>query len=335
MKIQAQLFDGKNSKEHQVIVEFTSDKHIKIESQSIDVPLEEVEISSRLGNTPRLFKFPNGIRCKSSENDAIDTFLEKHNIKSSSLHKLERSWKVALASILLIASVILFMLTFGADTSASFLAEKLPKHTLDMASRNTLKILDHKYLHKSNLTNEKKQKIRVLFKKLTNNNKGYHLYFRSSPMMGPNAFALPNGDIVIIDSLIYLDKNPNLYGVLGVLAHEKGHVVYKHGLKGLIKGAIVGTVVGYISGDFSYITTALPTMVLTSRYSREFENQADRYAKSQLHQLGISTKPLAKLFINLEQFSHKKKSHQNDSDYFPWLSSHPVTSKRIDYFMQD
>ena len=335
MTIEAQLFDGKSSKEHSVVIEFTADRRIKIESHTIDVRLEAVEIATRLGNTPRLLKFPNGIRCKSSENDAIDAILKRLNVKESPIHKLERSWKMALASIVLIATVILFMLTIGADYTASFLAQKLPEHTLDKASKNTLQMLDKKYLHKSNLTAAKKAKIRALFQRLVGNDKRYHLYFRSSPQMGPNAFALPNGDVVVIDALVYLDKDPNLYGLLGVLAHEKGHVVYKHGLKGLIKGAIVASIVGYVSGDLSYITTALPTMILTSRYSREFESQADSYAKSELRKLGISTKPLAKLFINLEKFIHKKEKGKSSSEYFPWLSNHPVTSKRIEYFLED
>ncbi len=335
MKITAQLFDGKSSKEYLVTIEFTADRRVKIESHGIDVPLEKVEISTPLGNTPRLLKFPNGIRCKSDENDAIDAILQKFDIKESLIHKLERSWKSALASIAIIAAVTLFMLTIGADSTARFLAKKLPEHTLDKASKNTLHMLDKSYLHKSNLSAAKKEKIRLLFQKLAGNDKRYHLYFRSSPRMGPNAFALPNGDIVIIDSIVYLDKDPNLYGLLGVLAHEKGHVVYKHGLQGLIKGAIVGAVVGYISGDLSYITTALPTMILTSKYSRQFESQADAYAKSELHKMGISTKPLAKLFMNLEKYTHKKEKGKENEDNFQWLSEHPVTSKRIDFFMKD
>jgi len=335
MTIEAQLFDGKSSKEHLVTIEFTADRRVKIESHAIDVPLEAVEITNRLGNTPRLLKFPNGIRCKSSQNDAIDTILKRLNVKESPIHKLERSWKIALASIVFIATIVLFMLTIGADYTASFLAKKLPEHTLDKASKNTLKMLDREYLHKSNLSATKKKKIRLLFQRLVGNDKRYHLYFRSSPQMGPNAFALPNGDVVLIDSLVYLDKDPNLYGVLGVLAHEKGHVVYKHGLKGLIKGTIVASVVGYISGDLSYITSILPTMILTSKYSREFESQADSYAKSELHKLGISTKPLAMLFINLEKFIHKKEKGKSSLEYFPWLSGHPVTKKRVAFFSKD
>ncbi|HHD74513.1 MAG TPA: M48 family metallopeptidase, partial [Nitratifractor sp.] len=332
MTINAKMYDGKSSKEHSVAIEITQNGRFKIASHGIDLALEDVTISSRLGDTPRLIHLPDGTRCKSEENDTIDRALSHFSLQSPLVHKLERSWKFALGALAVIVITITLSLTVGADFTAKMLAKNLPQNSLDSASRNTLKMLDKHYLHKSNLSNEKKAKILHLFQKLTDGEKRYKLHFRSSPAMGANAFALPNGDIVLIDSLVYLDKDPNLYGILGVLAHEKGHVVYKHGLQGLIKGAIVATVIGYATGDLSFITTALPTMLLTSKYSREFETQADSYAKMQLHKMGISTKPLANLFLNIENFANKKSKGKSSENRFPWLASHPITSKRVAYF---
>ena len=335
MKIDAKFYDGVSSKEHNVTIEFTQDKRLKIDEFNIDVALENVKISSRLGSTPRVIHLPNGQRCKSSQNDKIDKILESLDISHSKVHKLERSWKAAIASVTLIAAFVIFMLTAGADYSAKFLANILPEDSLDYASKQALKQLDKDMLHKSNLSKEKKQKILALFKKLTNNNPRYRLYFRSSPKMGANAFALPSGDVVLLDELVFLDKDKELRGVLGVLAHEKGHVVYKHGLQSIIKGAVATTVIGYITGDISYLATTLPTIAITSKYSREFETQADHYAKKELNRLGVSSKPLARLFINLEDFYNKKHKDSNATSYLDWLSTHPVTQKRIEYFMQD
>ncbi len=332
MKIDAKFYDGKSSKEHHVELEFTKDKRLKIEAFNIDIPLSSIKISSRLGSTPRVIYLPNGQRCKSNQNDKIDAILKSLDIAHSKVHRLEKSWKVALFSIVLIAAFVIFMLTAGADYSAKYLASILPKDSLNYASKQALKQLDKDMLHKSNLSKEKKQKILTLFKKLTNNDPRYKLYFRSSPQMGANAFALPSGDVVLLDELVFLDKDKELRGVLGVLAHEKGHVVYRHGLQSIIKGAVATAIIGYITGDVSYLATTLPTLAITSKYSREFETQADHYAKEKLHQMGISTKPLAKLFTNLEDF-YKKKNRS--SNYLNWLSSHPVTQKRVEYFMKD
>ena len=335
MKIRAKMYDGVSSKEHNVEIDFSKDKRLIIASHGIDVPLASVKISSRLGSTPRVIHLPNGERCKSDENDKIDEILDKLNIKRSKVHKLERSWKLAIASVVLIASFVGFMLTGGAKYSAEFLAKVLPQNSLDYASHRALAQLDKHYLHKSNLSADKKAKILAMFKKLTHEDSRYKLHFRSSPLMGANAFALPSGDVVLLDELVFLDKDKELRGVLGVLAHEKGHVVYKHGLKGIIKGAVASTVIGYVTGDLSFIATTLPTVMVTSSYSREFESQADQYAKSELKRLGVSSKPLAKLFINLEGFYNKKHKESNSTKFLDWMSSHPATKDRVKFFMQD
>ena len=335
MKITAKMYDGVSSKEHSVIIEFTPNRRLIIASHNIDVSVDRVKISSRLGNTPRVLHLPDGQRCKSEENDKIDEILDKLQIKRSKIHKLERSWKLAVVSVVLIAFFAIFMLTAGADYTANILAKTLPQNTLTRVSKNALKRLDGKYLHKSNLSKEKKAKILAMFKKLTNGDKRYVLHFRSSPLLGANAFALPSGDVVLLDELVFLDKDKELRGVLGVLAHEKGHVVYRHGLRGLIKGTIATAVVSYLTGDLSFIVTTLPTAVITSKYSREFETQADHYAKSELKRMHVSSKPLAKLFINLEDFYKKKHKDSNGTTPMIWFSSHPLTKDRVKYFMQD
>ena len=335
MRVLAKLYDGVSSKEHNVEIEFTKDRRVKVASHNIDEPLSKVKIATRLGNTPRLIEFPNGIRCKSDENDKIDAILKELNIRVAPIHKLERSWKLAIASIVTIALFIVFMLTIGADYTAEIVANNMPPNTLDKVSKITLKKLDKSYLHKSNLSNDRKVQILKLFKRLTNNDSHYKLHFRSSPSIGPNAFALPSGDIVLLDELVFLDKDPNLYGVLGVLAHEKGHYVYKHGLKSLIKGTIATAVVSYFTGDVSFVITTLPTLLITSKYSREFETQADKYAKKELKRLSISSKPLANLFIEMEKYYIRKYGKETNSSNFSWFSTHPVTEERIKYFNQD
>ena len=335
MQIEAKFYDGMSSKEQIVKVEFTKDKRLKIDSLGIDLPLQDVTISSRLGSTPRVIQLPNGGRLKSIENDKIDSILKELNIFQSKIHKIENSWKIAVASIVLIAAFVVFMLTAGANYSAKFLADILPENSLDYVSKEALKQLDKEVLSKSNLTKEKKVKILALFHRLTRGDSRYKLHFRSSPKIGPNAFALPSGDIVLLDELVFLDRDKELRGVLGVLAHEKGHVVYKHGLQGVIKGAIATTIIGYFTGDFSFIATTLPTIIVTSSYSREFETQADIYAKEELKRLHTSTKPLAKLFKSLDRYFKKRSSDNNFTKYLDWISTHPATKKRVDFFLKD
>ena len=331
MQINAKLYDGNSSKEHSVVVEFTEDKRLRVDAFGIDEPLDRVKIASRLGNTARVIELENGVRIKSDDNDSIDRILNQLDISKSPIHKLESSWKFALFSLAAIAAFIIFMLTAGADYTANFLANRLPQSTLDSASKTTLAQLDKSYLHKSNLSSDRKVQILKLFKKLTNGNKHYHLHFRSSPKMGPNAFMLPSGDVVLLDELVFLDKDPNLYGVLGVLAHEKGHYIYKHGLKSIIKGTIATATISYFTGDISSVVTLAPTVLINSKYSRENETQADQYAMSELKRLHIPPKYLANMFRSIENYSKKRGSSSSIAS-LNWLSTHPATKSRIAYF---
>jgi hypothetical protein len=85
MLIDAVLYDGETSKEHKVNIQFTSMRRVIIPSHNIDVSLDEVKIKSRLGNTPRVLKFPNAVRCKSRGNDKIDQLLHTLMLRSPKL----------------------------------------------------------------------------------------------------------------------------------------------------------------------------------------------------------------------------------------------------------
>ena len=328
MRVNAKLYDGVSSKEHNVIIQFTNDNRIMVEDFNIDLPISAVKIATRLGNTPRLIEFPNGIRCKCKDNDKIDEILKNLGFKQSPIHKLEKSWKLAIGAFAIMFAAIVFMLTIGSEYTADALATIVPKGSLDYPSHQALKQLDKSYLKKSNLTKEKKEQIKKIFAEVTGNNKRYKLHFRSSPIMGPNAFALPSGDIVLIDELVYLDKDKNLRGIEGVLAHEMGHVVYRHSLKGAIKGTIASAIIGYVAGDLSFLATTIPTVLITTGYSRKFETQADSFAIKRMRELKVDTKPMANLFKNIDKYFEKK--YGKDTINTPgWLSTHPKTKDRI------
>jgi Zn-dependent protease with chaperone function len=329
MRIEALLYDGKTSKEHRVKIEFSYDRRVRIYSHNIDVALEDIEIESRLGNTPRVLEFPNGIRCKSRENDKIDDILFKFDIKKSKTHKIESSWGLSIGAVVVTTIFIWFMLTTGANFTANIIASILPKDTLRDVSISTLEKLDRAYLTPSKLSEHNKSIIQAHFNRLIEGReRDYRLHFRSSKSMGANAFALPSGDIVLTDELVSLSRDEKFRDILGVLAHEKGHVIHKHSLRMGIKTAISGVIIGYITGDISILATAIPTILINSRYSREFEREADRYAIQELQKLDVSTKYIAQLFIALEE-KHKRDSN---SSAISIISSHPLTKERIDYF---
>lgn len=329
MLVEALLYDGKSSKEHNVTIEFTFGRRVKIASHNIDVALEEIKIGSRLGNTPRVLEFPNGVRCKSHENDKIDQLLLDFNIDKSKTDKIERSKLLTLASLFLTIAFVWFMLTAGANYTANFLANILPQTTLDKMSRVTLEQLEENILKPSKLTKRQKGIIQADFDKLVDGDRHYKLHFRSAPQIGANAFALPSGDIVLTDQLVALSRDNDFRDILGVLAHEKGHVVHKHSLRMAIKTGLASVIIGYITGDISVVASTIPTVLINSSYSREFEHEADENAVKELKRLGVSTIYIANLFEALEK---KSKSRESNTTLDSLFASHPLTSERIEYF---
>jgi hypothetical protein len=150
--VDAVLYDGKSSKEHSVTIEFTFGKRVRVASHGIDVALEEIEIESRLGNTPRVLEFPNGVRCKSRENDKIDQILLDFDIEKSKTHKIESSTTLTLGAVIVTIWFVWFMLTTGASYTANIVASILPQSTLNDVSAMTMEKLEDDYLSPSKLS---------------------------------------------------------------------------------------------------------------------------------------------------------------------------------------
>ncbi len=328
MLVDAVLYDGKSSKEHDVTLDFTFGRRVKIASHGIDIALEELQISSRLGNTPRVLEFPDGIRCKSRDNDKIDQILLDFNIKKSKVHKIESSWGLSLGAVVVTVAFVVFMLTSGANYTANFIATILPQNTLDEVSKMTMDHLEEDYLYPTRLSEDQQKQMRKSFALLSRGEERYKLHLRSSNRIGPNAFALPSGDIVLTDQLVTLSKDKEYRDILGVLAHEKGHVVHQHSLRMAIKTGLAGVIIGYITGDISILATGIPTVLMNSSYSRDFEREADEYAVKELREMNISTIYIANLFETLG----KEHGMDENSTSMELLSSHPLTHERIKYF---
>lgn len=323
MTISAQYYDGKTSEKKEVMVKFLENNVLEIDGEGVHfkTTIDDVSFSPRVGNTPRILSFADGGECHSGENDKIDIVLkEKKNIVSFA-HMFESKMRYVVISVVLLILSVTFFLTIGSDIAAKNIARIIPQSIEDKISISTLKTLDKYILKPSNLSQDKKDEFQALFSKITKNEKKYTLHFRRG--VGANAFALPSGDIIITDELIKLSDGNNGM-IYGILAHEKGHVVHKHGMQSLIKASIVSAVVTYFTGDISSLAATLSASMLNASHSRDFEREADSYAKMKMKQENISPKHLAEFFIKLGKKHHD--SNKTDS----YFASHPSNQERID-----
>ncbi len=137
----------------------------------------------------------------------------------------------------------------------------------------------------------------------------------------PNAFAVPGGRVYFFSSLLEAARTPDEFA--GVLAHELGHVAHRHGMAQLVSTAGTGALVGFILGDLTGISVAagLGATIIDSRFSRQAEHEADRFAAAVANRLDFEPWALTALIARVGQ----------DDDFSRALAlfnTHPLTDER-------
>jgi Zn-dependent protease with chaperone function len=173
----------------------------------------------------------------------------------------------------------------------------------------------------------------------------YELRFHNSPRvpsrrgqatrLGPNAFALPGGVVIVTDEMLKLLEGRDDV-LIGVLGHELGHVQRRHGMRMLVQTTLIGAVASALWGDVSTVLAAAPALLGQSAYSREFEREADDDAVALLRANGMSPLVMVELFERLQ----KQRSGDSDPDekttsafdFGIALASHPADAERIQRF---
>ena len=142
---------------------------------------------------------------------------------------------------------------------------------------------------------------------------------------GPvNAFTLPGDILVFYSDLITQAKDSSQ--VAGVLAHEIGHAVHYHPIKGLTRQFGVDVLLHSLTGGFSDIGTLTSGggLLLALRNGRAFEREADATGVELLEKLGVRADGVASFF---EQLMGKEST--DAAKMLGMWSSHPPTAERI------
>jgi Zn-dependent protease with chaperone function len=159
-------------------------------------------------------------------------------------------------------------------------------------------------------------------------NEKYPFQFKIVNDTAINAFALPGGFIYVNRGAIEAADNESQ--IAGVMAHEIGHVVLRHGTHQISRAyiaqaplAILGGALG--SGSMGSILAQLGLGFglnsLFLKYSRDAENQADLMGTQILHDSGYDPKAMVDFFEKIQAESKERTSQ--------FLSDHPVPENRI------
>jgi Zn-dependent protease with chaperone function len=117
----------------------------------------------------------------------------------------------------------------------------------------------------------------------------------------PNAFALPGGEVFVLTGLLERTRGDD-EALRGVLAHELGHAVRRHGVRSLARNSVYGLAFAYVLGDLQGITATLAagaSRLTELSYSREMEEEADAFAVDLLRRMGHSPEGLGRFLEGL------------------------------------
>ena len=331
--VTANYYDGHSSRRQAVTLGIARGLlEIKGEELLRMIPLSDVSISAKLGKTPRLLHFVDGGHCEVSNHTEFEVLLNNAGMQPKGLlSKLESNWRYTVAATLFTIFFVVATFYWGLPWVAAIAAERIPASIALKIDEHFLEAVDDGLMQPSKLSDKRQQSLIKRFDNLRSKNSAvaHELVFRSSETIGANAFALPGGTILVTDQLVALAGNDE--EIFAVLAHELGHVHERHPLRQLLQSSVTGLAMTWYLGDISTLLAAAPTLLLETRYSRNFERRADNYAAAMLRMNGIAPSRLADILEKLE-YSHagiKADKKEKSSSVTEFISSHPDTDERI------
>lgn len=336
----ASYYSGSSSRRHSVDVELDDvgeRLHLSEGNWRKSYPLTALRITPRVANTPWNVYLPDDGLCTFSEHDFVEALLSTrqdggwHRL----VHRLESRWRYVAAALGVSVLLIWGFVAFGIPELARQVAYALPLAVDTEIGEKGLDTLDELFFTDTELPAGRSTELRNRFRSVTawaDSGHRYRLEFRKGgKVVGANALALPSGIVVITDELLELAENDQ--EVIAILAHEVGHVVYRHSLRLILQDSAAALVLAAVLGDIaslSSLAVTLPAVMLQTSYSRQFEIEADDYALRYLKENGIATHHFADILTRLE-----KTARGGGGGRYDFLSTHPATTRRVRKFIEE
>jgi beta-barrel assembly-enhancing protease len=142
-----------------------------------------------------------------------------------------------------------------------------------------------------------------------------------------NAFAVPGGQVYVNTGLIQAASTES--ELAGVLGHEMGHVISRHGTEQLSKVYGLNIIGSLALGENPGILAGLAAQVggtaLMLKYGRDAERESDKLAVKYTYAGGIDPRGIVAFFEKLR----KEEKGNAPPKLLAWLSTHPLTGDRI------
>lgn len=142
-----------------------------------------------------------------------------------------------------------------------------------------------------------------------------------------NAFAFPNGRLVIYNGLILNSENQE--ELIGVICHEIAHIELNHVMKKLVKEVGLSVLISMTTGSGgAEIIKETAKMLSSSAFDRQLEKEADIKAVDYMIKAKVNPEPLA-------NFLYKLSDNENEAaKYLTWIGTHPDLKERAEYIIE-
>ena len=324
-------YDGHSSRGRAAALSSPAPGRLRLQAddgEAIEFEAASAIASPRLGALPRRLSLPGGGHLELADSPLLDAWLPRRNRIEAAVHWLERRRAAALGSAAALVAGVVGFFQVGLPWMAERVAPIVPPAMERTITRQALALLDSGQFRPSRLPSLRREQLRGKFHALTRGlprQDGLRLDFRDAPGLGPNALALPDGQVIVTDQLVALVEDDE--ELLAVLAHEAGHHEHRHGMRRALEGSAVVVVAGFLFGDVSgtgSLSVSLPVLLLESGFSRRHEREADAFAFDLLRRQGHSPEAFARV---MERFAGATGNRK--MPIVGYLSTHPPSDERI------
>jgi len=297
------------------------------EARAQRLALSDIGVGERFDGVPRRFALPDGSTLVVDDEDArLDAALAAGNVATPLPARMTATRARVIACAIALLGLLVWVDRHGAGLAAEAVVDALPRSVDQQIGVRAMGAIDGE-LDDSGIDEERQQRIDQQFHAVADRlypDLRTRLVFRSKKGPGGvNAFALPDGTIVLLDGLVAPMGDSEVMAVLG---HELSHVARRHAMKAMARSIGLFTIAGVVFGDFSQVAATTVAGITTLDYGRDLEREADRDAIVFLRQAGLPASAWAKA---LETLSASVDAKKGKRDRVPtWLSSHPGDDER-------
>lgn len=142
-----------------------------------------------------------------------------------------------------------------------------------------------------------------------------------------NAFALPNGHLIIYSGLIL--NSDNQEELTGVICHEIAHIELNHVMKKLLKEIGLSVLISMTTGNSgAEVIKETAKLLSSTAFDRSLEKEADIKAVDYMVNANVNPEPFANFLYKLSDGEHKA------TKYLTWISTHPDSKDRAVYIIE-